>query len=66
VNAFLANSWHYIMGLAVIGVIAALAADGTITGDIAVPIITGVGSTLIGGGLVNAATPSSTTTPPST
>ncbi len=57
-NTLLLNGWHYIMGLAVIGSVSALAATGTIAGSTAT-YITGVGSALIGGGLA-LATPAPT------
>jgi hypothetical protein len=61
-NAFLSGAWHYIIGLAIIGAMCALAVTGVIAGTAATYVITGVGSALIGGGLVNAATPTVTTT----
>ncbi len=61
VNTLLVNGWHYIMGLAVIGAVSALAATGTIPGSTATYVITGVGSALIGGGLALSPTPGTTT-----
>lgn len=49
--AFLSNSWHYVMGLAVVGAISGLMAVGNVTASEGLPIITGVGSVLIGGTL---------------
>lgn len=63
-NTLLANGWHYITGLAIIGAMSALAATGTITGSAATYVITGVGSALIGGGLA-LSTPAPTQPAPS-
>ena len=39
---------HLVVGLAIIGSASALAASGTITGDAALGVITGVGGVLLG------------------
>jgi hypothetical protein len=67
-TAFFANGWHYIMGLAVIGAVSALAVTGTIAGATAMYVIDAVGSALIGGGLAlsTAAAPPGTVTTTST
>ena len=64
-NAFFANGWHYIVGLAVIGSMSGLAASGAISGSQALYVIDAVGSALIGGGLALAVAPSTPVpTPP--
>jgi hypothetical protein len=52
---------HYIIGLAGIGAMSALAATGTVSGDIAIPVITGITSALVGGGIANASAPTTKT-----
>ena len=63
--AFFSTGWHYIIGLAVIGAVSALAVTKTIDGSTAMYVIDAVGSALIGGGLALATptgTPGTTTT----
>ena len=48
---FLGNSWHYVMGMAIVGSISALIVTGSVNASEGLPIITGVGSLLIGGTL---------------
>lgn len=48
---FWAAGGHYIVGLAVLGVIGALMAVGVVTAAVGVPVITGVAAVLIGGKL---------------
>lgn len=55
------QSWHYLVGLAGIGAVAGLAATGTVSGNEALPIITAITGTLVGGGL-GATVPKGTTT----
>lgn len=63
-RTFITESWHYITGLAGIGSVSALCATGTISGAEALPIITGITTALVGGGLVAKGTTSSTTPTP--
>lgn len=50
-KAFFTAGGHYIVGLAVIGAMAALMAVGVVSAAIGVPVVTGTGSLLIGGKL---------------
>jgi hypothetical protein len=58
------DSWHYIVGLAGIGAVSAMAVTGTIAGADALSAITLVVGTLIGGGIAIKAG-STTPSPPS-
>lgn len=51
----LANSWHFITGLAGMGAVSALAATGTISGAEALPIISAIVGVGLGGGLAGSA-----------
>lgn len=53
----LTKAGHYVIGLALFGLVGALAAIGTITGGEALSVATGVGAVLIGGAIAtNAST----------
>lgn len=52
---FIQSSWHYLSGLAIIAAVCVLAVMGVISGDVAIAVLSSVGSVLIGGGISTAA-----------